>query len=243
MSYLIQRLFCVLLLGFAWILLEQMSRADNGGSNLPPMPNNSSIVESLKHQFPNDVLLGCSERGKVKFNSAQQLTQPKFLKRHILLEVSVRGYVFPRSPTPPSGSTSGLYAYDGNRLLYLDGPEGKKYLGEILRTESTQIDQIDPIELAEFFKETILPMPRLQSVLQSYKDVEKCANLFHNCAIAKPSVTRTAEHGWTIHFWTLRSSGGCLNNQSSQLFEYTIAVSPQFEITYLEKNWSIGSRR
>lgn len=244
--------------------------ADNDETGLPPMPSNEQIIDWLEQQFPQEVLLGSSivqrdgkmiqekQMGMVKFLGASRSQESringrhKFLKKHILLEITIEGYVFNggRHVFGPfsRNACTGLFAYDGNQLTPLDDAERAKHLGEIFRAEAVPLDQVDPHELARFFNEVVGGWHQRVVSCSAYERKQQFSQHQASCdesksTVAEPSVVGNNEDGWTAHFWALRNiDGGCTNFPLPKLFEYTFSISPQFEIIYEESNNDLESK-
>ncbi|MGH9550633.1 MAG: HEAT repeat domain-containing protein, partial [Terriglobales bacterium] len=166
-------------------IFESTAQADSSDLNHPSMPSDSFIKETMQHQFGENV----------RFYSARRLDQPQFLRKNILLEVGGNAF----GMRGLGAEASGLYAFDGRRLMYLNGPEGKNHIGDILRSELVQLDQVDPVELARFFTGTLLGgyVSHHQSV------VEPSAGFESQSVVTKPSVKTTESHDLILKFWTL----------------------------------------
>jgi hypothetical protein len=198
------------------INVESTMQAGVSETSRPSMPSDDFIKEWLVHQFGENVV----------FQSARRLPQPAFLRRHIFIEVlgNAFGEIHRGMWSSPA---SGLYAYDGNQLIYLNGLEGTGNIGEILWSEGVQLDQVDPVALAGFFYGTLLQ----GSIRHDHRLIEPAAGVDTELVISKPSVRVTEGGGWIVSFWTLLEWGACLGVHRS-LHEHTISVSRQFKITY-----------
>ncbi len=164
--------------------------ADNSQSR-PAMPGDDLIIEWLEKHFPDDVVLYTStvrrdgkmvredKMGKVKFLQSSPSSEWHlrggygFLKKHIVIEVSVEGYIFTgqRSHGGPwsHGSSVGLFAYDGKQLLPLAGADLEKNLGALFLAEALKLDLVDPQEIARFLNEIVVAAgcKRLCAVLRT----------------------------------------------------------------------------
>ncbi|HEY9785877.1 MAG TPA: hypothetical protein V6D17_10780 [Candidatus Obscuribacterales bacterium] len=231
--------------------LEKASPTEAVESQHPPMPSYSFIKEALECQFPSGIVVSRmgvqkknekgdfeyrveEERGPAVFSashlnnplSAHSPGQPKFFKKHILVAISA-GQEF-RGSGGPFGGSRGLYAYDGTRLTHLDGDDAKRNVGEILRAEALELHKIDPVELSWFFCHTIVP-----GFIGAHTVVAPSEDAKANEVVTKPSLARTENHGWKIHFWTTEIQGGCFPTIPT-LCEHTIIVSPQYDIDYVQ---------
>lgn len=223
---------CLAQSGFLGIILHQMMasmsivefKPDEIETSLPAMPTLEFIKQSL--QTSNEVMI----------SSAQQIAQPKFLRKHILIEVS--GYSF--GSRGLGTHNSGLYAFDGKQLMYLNGPDGNKNIGEVFRTELMKLDQIDPVELAWFFNGTVLEGFTLKThrVVESSAvptiEQRNCSDSKDESLITRPSLTATENQDWIINFWTYCQWEACLG-VSRSLHQHRIVVSQQFDVTYEER--------
>lgn len=223
-------------------------------SELPPMPTYIEIKEALESQFPKGMVV--SRRGYQVKNAnggyenrveehrepisftAQQLQhplsgnnpgQPTFFKRHIMLSITA-GQEF-RWSGGLGGHGRGLYAYDGQKLTYVDGADACTNVGAVLRVEALKLDQADPVELCWFFCQTLI-----MSAIGQHTVVEPSASPAPGAVVTKPSVTVT-KTGWKAHFWTLKQPilGCCRTGPViPELCEHTVTISPQFDIAYEE---------
>lgn len=189
------------------------------------MPGYELLRETLEKLFPHGMVLGTLSFSAHQLKqplSAQQIGQPTFLRKQILVEVRLDGYGF----RPFGAFTFGVFAYDGATLTYLEGGEANKSIGETLRKEELDLYQVDPVELSWFFCHTLVPGARGAHVV-----VEPSGSQAES-AVRSPSVTATAECGWIVHFWTLfRDQVGCRPSVPI-LCEHTVSVSRQFDISY-----------
>lgn len=234
---------------------EQPPKADAAEVSLPSIPTFDFIKQVLERELAQSVVAAWGDNqpeevvGQPDF-SARRLEQPlgagcfgqpTFFNKHIVIEVSIRGYLFKPPgerfgrlcglwhPTPSSfwsGSTNLLYAYDGKRLYHLGGASAKGNISEVFRAEALKLDQADPVELAWFFCHTVVP--------GSHTVVEPAEGSDQDSAVTSPSVIVTEGSGWKVHFWTLHSHGGCCPSMPT-LCEHTVDVSPRFDITYTER--------
>ncbi len=237
--------------------IEQRSRTP-GELMLPSMPGYCRMKETLERDFPMSMEIGWADNppkmvmGQIDFEaqhlkdplSANSIGQPTFFKRHILVQVFIKGYLFKNDGATgsertcglyadgaASGRTHPLYAYDGARLMDIDGSGDKANVAEILRAEAIGVDQIDPVELAWFFCHLLLPRFRLGFGMALHLVVEPSDGCEKESIVTSPSVTATENHGWTVHFWTLYHQGGC-SPTIPLLCEHTVRISPNFDITY-----------
>ncbi len=204
--------------------------------DLPLMPTYATIKQTLESEFPEGVCVSWAGDppvqvlGRIEF-SASRGAQPRFVQRHLLVSVSIQGYSLKGGGGPPTGHTSGLYAYDGVRMSHIDGgAEAKKNLSDLLRSEFEVVErlvQTDPVDLANFFCNTLVPGFR-----HAHRVVEPADEQLNGSVVSKPSATMTDDAGCRIHFWTLESHGGCFPTVPT-LREHTFTVSPDFEITYI----------
>jgi hypothetical protein len=155
------------------------------------------------------------------------MLQPKFLKRHIL--IGVNGNAFGMKGF--GSHASGVYAYDGKQMRYLDPKNSKSVVSEILRDELVQMDQVDPSEFAWFLNGILLG----GFAYQQHQVVESSS---HNGAgislLTKPSVKAVESGGWEIEFWSKCQWGACTQTYCS-FQEHNYFISEQFDITYEEK--------
>jgi len=183
-----------------------------------PMPSDTFIKDTLKHQFSENV----------QFYSAHRMDQPKFLKRHILVEV--KGSPFGQKNM--WSEASGVYAYDGKQLRYLDPQNGKNIVSDILRDELLLMDQVDPSEFAWFLNGTLLG----GFAYQAHRVVEPSRNGADIGLelVTKPSLKAVESGGWMIEFWSKCEWGACTQTYCS-FQEHHYFISEQFDITYEEK--------
>jgi len=225
-------------------------------SGVPFMPSYSFIKETLEHQFPYGMVKSRndspSQKVHIDVDDAEPMKhgmnafagQPDFLKRHLLLAVSISGYPLVSPQGPPSSNRCCVYAYDGTGMLLLTGPCATKHLSEIFRAEAIQLDQVDPVELAFFLCHILLPMgvsgysPRGHVVIDPSDDRNQKFGVENYSRATKPCVEQCENEGWAVHFWTMYLQGGCTPTVPS-LHEHTIKISAQFDISYEELNAEI----
>ncbi len=197
--------------------------------NLPPMPSEQFIRESIERQYQNDFVDRSSAQDSPTDSLQNVISngQESFLKNHTLLYIHMQPRAFDRY--------AGLYAYDGTQLIHLNGPSAKNHLTEIFCRETLNFDQVDPVWLVDLLSRALIPLRRMGYSLRGHFVVEPALDLEYQSAITEPSVHATEDGGWNVHFWSQFSWGGC-TAKTPLLFEHTIVISPEFEITYEQPN-------
>lgn len=193
-------------------------------SELDPhaMPSETFIKENLQHLIES----AANNGGAVPTLDLQEVSvskQASFLKKHTLLYVSIRDRAF--------RACTGLYAFDGTQLIHLNGPTAKNHLSEILRSEALKLDQIEPIWFIDLLTRSLLPLSRMGYSLRGHFVVAPSADGEQESAVTIPVVQATEDGGWNVHFWSQFWWGGC-TARTPLLFEHTVAISPEYEITY-----------
>jgi WD40 repeat protein len=212
---------------------------DSRELGLLSMPDDDFMIKSLAPQ---------------RFVQASQLKEYDFLKNHILLEIRATandsGGEGPPGGRPKNMSTA-LYVYDGNRLTALEGPAGTKTLGDMLHAEAVNLDQMNAHELAKLFNRVTLGGHQI--VFYRAADQKGDAHTLAFCledrsqcdeamsTLANPSIEGSAKGGWKVHFSAVRMMAGCTPHQP-HLLKYIFSISPQFEVTYQEKNQNLQSK-
>jgi hypothetical protein len=215
------------------VLRVQEMKESGSESDRPAMPTSSFIVECLIRDFQLDTSnasmdslsanLMIEKLKQVKVTLLED--EYKFLAKHILLYLSI--------PERTLGKYAGLYAYDGARLLQLNGVLAQKHLTQLFQREAVQLDQIDRIELVDLLTRALLPMRTLGYSPRGHLVVGPSAQNEYESAISLPSVVE--DNGWTVHFWTMFMWGGC-TARTPLLFEHTLVFSADYEIAYEEPN-------
>lgn len=224
---------------------------------LPSMPSEEQLREVLQRDFATSLEIGWNDQppktviGKIDFEArhlttalnAHWMGQPKFLKKHILIEIQVNGYLFESDEASTSAKDCALYghdvhsargqvvyAYDGSRLSIITGANAKTNLASVFERESIHFDELPPSELAWFFCHVFLPKHRVGYSLSLHEVVESASpDAISN--VTAPAVAGSATAGWTVHFWTLFHQGGCMPGLP-ELFEHRIDISPGYEISF-----------
>lgn len=192
--------------------------------NQPTIPSESFIKESLQHHLQNDSSTLGSTQSQMQHPLEITVSQEaSFLRKHALLYVSVRDHAFK--------DIDGLYAFDGAKLIHLKGPHAAKNLADILRSEATQLDQVEPIWLTDLILRALLPLSRLGYSLRGHFVAQASTKCEQESAVTKPVVHAKEDGGWILHFWSLFYWGGC-TAKTPLLFEHTVVFSPEFEITF-----------
>lgn len=192
--------------------------------NQPTMPSESFIRESLRDHLENDLSTMGTTQSQVHQPLEITVTQEaSFLKKHTLLYVGIRERAFK--------DFDGLFAFDGAKLIHLKGPHAAKNLADILRSEATKLDQVEPIWLTDLILRALLPLSRLGYSPRGHFLVQPSKKLEQESAVTKPVVHAKEDGGWILHFWSLFYWGGC-TAKTPLLFEHSVVFSPEFEITF-----------
>ncbi|HEY9732853.1 MAG TPA: hypothetical protein V6C89_13125 [Drouetiella sp.] len=193
--------------------------------NQPAMPSESFIRESLREQLENDSsTMGTTQSSQIHQPLEINVTQEaSFLKKHTLFHVGIRERAFK--------DFDGLFAFDGAKLIHLKGPHAAKNLAEILRSEATKLDQVEPTWLSDLILRALLPLSRLGYSLRGHFLAQPSTKLEQESAVTKPVVHASEDGGWILHFWSLFYWGGC-TAKTPLLFEHKVVFSPEFEITF-----------
>jgi len=234
--------------GLLELLGEIMPTQTSGGkdhSTLPQMPDDAFIIESLRREFPEDVVVSHQNEprrlGRPEFISARRVFQPAFLSKHILLEVNVCGAVFSqRAPgTFSTGITAAWYAYDGKELICLDGNVVARNLGKVLQAENVSLGESDALELATFFANTILPCVGSHIILKNSADdkkyIDRCHSELPFATITAPYTTETQAQSWlepssAVRFCTVREEALIGIPAGLYLCEYAVTVTQNYVV-------------
>lgn len=184
-----------------------------------------------------------------------------FFRHQQLLLIAVSD-IFLEARIKQGHKSSGLFAFDGNDLTYLNGTDSAANLSQVLRRENRALTDANPEAFANLFATSILRQNNDRiDVVQSAEDVQK----FHrpNAAkfnkkmkekgferlyfttvdnaelekykarISKPRISHQAKGGWKCSFTGVR---GFLHTVRVPfaLVNYEISVSPKFDITTKE---------
>jgi len=162
-----------------------------------------------------------------------------FFRRHTIFRVWVRGW-FLEASMLPSLSSSGMFAFDGMSLSYLNHTDPED-LQRVLALEGRPLDQADAYLLASIFAEAILRRDNHDHVVLRSPDMlvqyEKRGyqldqREFIRCGdqIKSPSVASDSQGGWLMSFLTLH---GWMHKKET-LARQEVRISAKFSIRHLE---------
>lgn len=232
-------------------------KTENGTPTLPPIPSSEFVLESLaqfcadsviKTQGRKDNGLGDDNHQSCSVYLSRESSRPDrpgILKKHIIIEVSASGYEFGEGKWSGGGFMQagfhGMFAFNGERLIPFEGPNRRKNLGEILRAENVQLEQVDAVALARLLNELFLGR---QIVIQGagHANDGYYGTTFNSAKCSsKPTVSGNAKEGWVVRFSVLRNYGGCIPTDP-ELFEYQFNITSEFEITFHSNHRTIPSK-
>jgi hypothetical protein len=162
-----------------------------------------------------------------------------FFRRHSIFWVWVRGW-FLEASWLPSLSSSGMFAFDGMSLSYLNHTDPEN-LQRVLAVEGRPLDQADAYLLASIFAEAILLRDNHDHVVLRSPDMlihyEKRGyqldqREFIRCVdqIKSPSVASDSQGGWLMSFLTLH---GWMHKKET-LARQEVRISANFSIRHQE---------
>lgn len=184
-----------------------------------------------------------------------------FFRRQKLILIAVTD-IFLEARIKVAHRSSGLFAFDGKNLTYLNGIDSAANVCKVLRRENRSLSEAPPDMLATLFAATILRQNNDRvDVIQSAQDVLKLdrpnaavvnkkmkekgferlyattvdkAEL-EKCKaqISKPLISPQAKGGWRCSFTGLRGFMHTIRVPFA-LVHYEISVSPQFDISTKE---------
>jgi hypothetical protein len=159
-----------------------------------------------------------------------------FFQKHALLEVQVEGSFLEWHPLP-SATSGGLFAWDGNDLLYLNRGY-QQNLEFVLRSEARPLSEADPYALAAILAEALLRVGNDAHVaLRTPDDMETALWVPYELneaefsrvskLIRPPVLTGNSGAGWLLRFWTLH---GWMHKKRTVSW-HECAFSPSFSMT------------
>ena len=162
-----------------------------------------------------------------------------FFRRHSIFWVWVRGWFLEASMLPDL-SSSGMFAFDGMSLFYLNHTDPED-LQRVLAVEGRPLDQADAYLLASIFAEAILRRDNHDHVVLPSPDMliqyEKRGyrldqREFIRCVdqIKSPSVASDSQGGWLMSFLTLH---GWMHKKET-LARQEVRISANFSIRHQE---------
>ncbi len=174
------------------------------------------------------------------FVSVRALRNQPF-EHHVLMSVQ-SNQIHLEFSHAPLWDSSGTFAFDGKRLLYLNGSVRYKSVVQLLREESLDLSTIKADALAQFFKESLLDSKRsthwIVSSQDDIKDRKKDHYKVNNdelkmCSeyLVPPTVSGNSKIGWKVNFTTV---SGFLHFKY-RVSAMVVTVSPQYEVTVGER--------
>jgi hypothetical protein len=199
----------------------------------------SIIEQQLKNQFSSGAPRACWADPVYCWDGSG------LLKKYRILQILVGGIFPDGNREHPKMGPFCIFAFDGNKLIYLNGPNAKNNLSSVLKAENCPLEMVEPDKLASLFCLTILQKnDDSATVLSSPDDLKTYAkvkydkldlNEFNKCAaqIKSPHIDGNQKTGWKISFCTLHGQmeTGITKNVSS----YQIEISPQYNLSLQEK--------
>ena len=163
-----------------------------------------------------------------------------FFQKHALLEVQVEGSFLEWHPLP-SATSGGLFAWDGNDLLYLNRGH-KRNLELVLQSEARPLNEADPHALAGILAEALLRVGNADHVvLRTPDDLETALGVPYaldeaefsrvSKLIRPPVLTGDSGAGWLLTFWTLH---GWMHEKRTVSW-HECAFSPSFSMTHRQQ--------
>ncbi len=269
---------CLILVMFyclPFVLASELVSSDQTASaiNLPDIPQVEKLLNQhykVSHPLPSSansyyaMVSRASQRdtldwldSKYRVVQVQDFDTARFFQRQKLLLVTVN-YILLEAGTLPGMRSTGIFAYDGTNLTYLNGPDSLNNVTALLKRERRSLNEADASRLAELFSDTILRQENDKiSLLQPLKEVSKSdapdtqaskKKLQRPCEcgpsraelekygeqITRPQLTGDAKNGWNCHFVGLR---GWMYKESRSypVVAYDIFISPTFDVTVKEK--------
>jgi hypothetical protein len=179
------------------------------------------------------------ERYDPTIEEVRRVEDGGFFRRHSIFWVRVRGS-FLEASWLPSLSSSGIFAFDGISLSYLNHTHPDD-LQQVLAVEGRPLDQADPYHLASLFAEAILRRDDHDHVVLRSPDMliqyekrryQLDQREFIRCveAIKSPSVASDSRGGWLMSFVTLH---GWMHEKET-LARQEVWISANFSIRHQE---------
>ncbi|MGD9683905.1 MAG: hypothetical protein AB7W16_22280 [Candidatus Obscuribacterales bacterium] len=213
------------------------------------IPDRKILEGLLDEQFSEPAsryFFGLFQRGPVEIASSIEDIEPfedgGFFERNRLFTIRARD-VRLEGACLPAGGTYGVFAYDGQRLLYLQGnPKTRaERLGELLASEGKPLDSGDPARLASLFFECLYregndshELIPSEEALLSYQQLEFPYEVNKkelpkvSERLKPPAIVDDGVHGWRI---SALSVHGWMHRKTT-LSETDIAVSRDFKVTH-----------
>lgn len=252
-----------------------VTQADQG-YKLPPELDPKVIEPLLKQQFkvikpeasssnPFPTLVPSSSKSEApdsaenKYNVlfVKEFDDKGFFRYQKILIVTVNT-IFLEARIMTSNRSTGMFAFDGKDLTYLNGKDSAANVTTVLRKENRSLTELDPEALANFFTTTILRQGNDRvDLVQSPTDIlqwdrpnaavmnEKIKKMgikrTYACTVdkaelekwkgkfIKPKLSYDAKTGWRCHFVGLLGWMNTIRVPFS-LVEYDILISPKFDI-------------